>query len=122
MTARLSLHLGKGKNMRERAKAFTLVELMIVVLILGALAAIAVPRIMGGSAAAKANGCKTNIDTLNSQIELYYANNGAYPATLDVVTGDTNYFPDGAPTCPVTGAAYANALVNNRVDTTGHAH
>ena len=118
----MSLHLGKGKNMRERAKAFTLVELMIVVLILGALAAIAVPRIMGGSAAAKANGCKTNIDTLNSQIELYYANNGAYPATLDVVTGDTNYFPDGAPTCPVTGAAYANALVNNRVDTTGHAH
>lgn len=103
-------------------RGFSLVELMIVVLILGALAAIAVPRIMGGAATAKANGCKTNIDLINAQIELYYANNSSYPANLSVVTGDTNYFPDGAPTCPVTDAAYANALVNNRVDTTGHSH
>jgi competence protein ComGC len=95
---------------------------MIVVLILGALAAIAVPRIIGGAAAAKANGCKTNIDLINSQIELYYANNGSWPADLDDLTGDTDYFPDGEPTCPVTGATYANVLVNNRVDTTGHNH
>jgi len=39
---------------------------MIVVLILGALAAIAIPRIMGGAVAAKANGCKTNVDMINS--------------------------------------------------------
>ncbi|MHC4167550.1 MAG: competence type IV pilus major pilin ComGC [Planctomycetota bacterium] len=108
--------------MKQKVKAFTLVELMIVVLILGALAAIAVPRIMGGSAAAKANGCKTNIDTINSQIELYYANNSAYPADVAAITGDVNYFPDGAPTCPVSGGAYAAVLVNNRVDTTGHSH
>lgn len=115
------LERGKGNNMKQR-KGFTLVELMIVVLILGALAAIAVPRIMGGAATAKANGCKTNIDLINSQVELYYANTGGWPATLDVVTGSTSYFPDGAPVCPVSEAAYANALVNNRVDTTGHAH
>ena len=115
-------HIGKGNRMKQRVKAFTLVELMIVVLILGALAAIAVPRIMGGSAAAKANGCKTNIDMINSQIELYYSNTSSWPATLDVVTGDTNYFPDGAPTCPVTGLAYPNTLVNNRVDASAHSH
>jgi competence protein ComGC len=96
---------------------------MIVVLILGALAAIAIPRIVGGAASAKANGCKTNIDLINSQIELYYANNGSWPATLDVVTGDTDYFPDGEPTCPVTDATYSNTLTaNHRVDTTGHSH
>ena len=104
-------------------RGFSLVELMIVVLILGALAAIAVPRIMGGSATAKANACKTNIDLINAQIELYYAINDSYPATLDVITGDTTYFPDGEPKCPFSNSAYSNTLTaNNRVDTTGHNH
>jgi len=110
---------GKEMNMRRR-RGFTLVELMIVVLILGALAAIAIPRIMGGAVLAKANGCHTNIATLNSMLELYNANNSAYPATLDVLTALTAYFPDGVPVCPVTKAAYPNALVNNRVDDALH--
>jgi prepilin-type N-terminal cleavage/methylation domain-containing protein len=108
--------------MRSR-KGFTLVELMIVVLILGALAAIAIPRIIGGAATAKANACATNVDMINSQIELYYANEGAYPADLPTLTNDPDYFPDGAPKCPVTDANYpATLTTNNRVDASGHTH
>jgi len=108
--------------MRNR-KGFTLVELMIVVLILGALAAIAIPRIIGGAATAKANACATNIDLINSQIELYYANTGDWPDTLDDVTGNTAYFPDGEPICPVTNAVYTNVLTaNKRVDASAHGH
>ena len=100
-------------------KGFTLVELLIVVLILGALAAIAVPRIMGGAKTAKTNACKTNVDMLNSQIELYYANKDAWPAAITDVTDDPNYFPESTPECPF-GTAYNYSAVTHRVS--GHGH
>ena len=101
-------------------KGFTLVELLIVVLILGALAAIAVPRIMGGAYTAKVNACKTNVDMLNSQIELWYANEDDWPAALTDVTDDPNYFPDtDAPACPF-GTTYSYSVVTHRVSEHSH--
>lgn len=83
-------------------KAFTLVELLVVVMILGALAAIAVPRMISGATTAKIRACETNVDLLNSTIELYYANSGQWPAQLSALTADPNYFPDpeDVPVCP----------------------
>lgn len=100
-------------------KGFTLVELMIVVLILGALAAIAIPRIMGGAKTAKANACKTNVDMINSQIELYYANNDDWPTGLTDVTADPNSFPDGEPACPF-GTVYGYDGSTKRVPEHSH--
>jgi general secretion pathway protein G len=97
--------LQKENDMR-REKGFTLVELLVVVLILGALAAIAIPRISQSAETAKINACKTNVDLINSQIELYYANKGVWPKTLEDVVKDSEYFPDGAPECPL-GTAYS---------------
>ena len=95
-------------------RGFTLVEFLVVVLILGALAAIAVPRIMGGAQNAKVNACRTNVDLINAQIELYYANEGSWPAALTTVTQDPNYFPDGEPECPL-GTAYTVNGTTHRV-------
>ena len=91
--------------MRSR-KGLSLVELVIVVLILGALAAIAIPRIMTGSGAARIAACDTNIDIINMQMELYNANENDYPS-LAVLFADANYFPDGTPVCPYNGTPYS---------------
>jgi general secretion pathway protein G len=89
------------KNRGLLLTAFTLVEMLIVVLILGALAAIAIPRITNASKSAKDSACKTNVDLMNRQIELYNFSTGSWPQQLTDVTGDTDYFPDGPPECPV---------------------
>jgi competence protein ComGC len=104
---------------RKSIQGFTLVELLVVVLILGALAFIAIPRIGQSSTTAKKNACDTNVDLLNSQIELYYANNGSFPAALTNITGDANYFPDGAPTCPL-GTTYTYSTTTHRVASHSH--
>jgi len=103
----------------RRVKGFTLVELMIVVLILGALAAIAIPRIMGGAQTARISACSTNIDMMNSQIELYYANEGSWPTQLTDVTSDPNYFPEGTPVCPFS-TTYTYNSTTNRVNAHSH--
>ncbi len=73
----------------------TLIELLIVVLILAALAAIAIPRMSQSAANAKLRACTTTIEVINSIIEMYNADNGSYPATLTVITQDTTFFPEG---------------------------
>jgi len=105
----------------NKRKGLTLVELMIVVLILGALAAIAVPRLVENVTTAKEKACLTNIDTINSQLELYHGNSpqGNYPASLDIVTGDTQYFPDGPPECP-SGGTYNYNSTTGRVTCSIH--
>ena len=104
---------------RTSNRGFTLVELLVVVLILGALAFIAIPRIGASATTAKVNACKTNVGLLNSQIELYYANTGGFPTDLATLTGDTTYFPDGAPVCPF-GTAYTYSTTTHRVATHTH--
>jgi prepilin-type N-terminal cleavage/methylation domain-containing protein len=118
LNRRLS-QLEKRMN-RTDNKAFTLVELLIVALIPGALATIVIPRIMGGSKAAKVSACKTNVDILNTQIELYYVNEGAWPTDIRNVTDDPNYFPDEGPRACPFGLDYSYNSSTNRVN--GHNH
>jgi len=105
----------------KKRQAFTLVELMIVVLILGALTVIAIPRITGGSFNAGVNACRNNVKIMNSQIELYYSRTGSWPVDLGQVTKDPNYFPDGPPQCPFD-IPYVLVTTNGKNRVAEHKH
>ncbi|MBL4591392.1 MAG: prepilin-type N-terminal cleavage/methylation domain-containing protein [Phycisphaerales bacterium] len=62
------------------AKGFTLVEILIVVVILGILAAIVVPQFTNAANEARVGNVNTQVSTIESQLELFAArNNGTYP-------------------------------------------
>lgn len=64
----------------RRSKAFTLVEILIVVVILGILAAIVIPQFTNASQDAQIGNVKTQLQTIRSQIELFRVkNNGSAP-------------------------------------------
>jgi len=87
-----------------KKKALTMFETIIIAAAVGVIALIAVPKIVKSATNAKAETCATNIKIMNSQIELYAANNnGVYPPTLKTITKDPDYFPDGPLECPFAG-------------------
>jgi len=105
----------------RRKRAFTLVEILAVVVILGILAAVVIPRVLVSSSSAKITACYKNKRDINASVERWYFNEGSWP--LDALTdigADADYFPDGIPVCPVDGSAYALDATTHRV--TGHAH
>ncbi len=68
------------RNVKKQIKkAFTLIEILIVVVILGILAAIVVPQFTSATQDSQAGNLKTQLGTLQRQTELYYAKTNAYP-------------------------------------------
>jgi general secretion pathway protein G len=63
------------------SKGFTLIELMVVIVILGVLAGLIVPRIMGRPDEARQLKAKMQIESLETALKLYKLDNGAYPST-----------------------------------------
>lgn len=85
---------------KRMAKGFTLVEILIVVVILGILAAIVVPQFTNAANDSRRGNVSTQVSTIESQLELYAArNDGSYP---DLATDgetfqdlvDTGYFKE----------------------------
>jgi general secretion pathway protein G len=70
----------------RRRSAFTLIELMIVIVILGILAAIVIPQVAGASQEALKSALKRQLMTIDDLIELYRVNNSGTLPTSDVAS------------------------------------
>jgi prepilin-type N-terminal cleavage/methylation domain-containing protein len=70
-----------SKSYQDQA-GFTLIEMLIVVIILGILAAIIIPQLSVSTEDAKINTLKTNLGGLRSSIEIYYAQHNNYPGAI----------------------------------------
>ena len=72
----------KIKQRPQRATGFTLIEIMVVVVILGILAAMVAPKILSRPDQAKVTVARSDIETISQALELFRLDNGFYP-TMD---------------------------------------
>src|SRR5258706_11820078 len=99
-------------------RGFTLVEILIVVVILGILAAIVIPKFTNASVEAKRSTLTSTLHSLRSQIELYMLQHGDAPPALTgadwtPLTGPTTF--SGQPTGPYIATPPTNP-VNGHTD------
>ena len=73
------MHISNENKKNEAG--FTLIELMVVVVIIGILAGLIVPRIMGSDEKAREAKAKMQIESLETALKLYKLDNGSFPTT-----------------------------------------
>ena len=66
---------------RERSRGFTLIEIMVVIVILGVLAALIVPRVMDRPDQARVIAARQDIAAIMQSLKLYRLDNQRYPTT-----------------------------------------
>lgn len=84
-----------------KRRGFTLIELVIVVLVIGILAAVAAPRMMNTATSARTNGTKQSLFVLRDAIELYRSQSGSYPPAATLSTALQPYLSGPFPIAQV---------------------
>lgn len=74
-------HYRERSNIRSRQSGFTLIEVMVVIVILGILAAMIVPRIMDRPEEARRTKAALDIQFISQALDLYRLDNHHYPST-----------------------------------------
>ncbi len=107
--------LTEGPNMSGHSRGFTLIELMIVVVVIGIIASIALPNFASMRDLAREGGVKANMHTLQLAIEDYGVENaGRYPSVIDanhlvnVLPGSGASFRNPYTNLPGDGSAWAD--------------
>lgn len=113
-------------SINAKYRAFTLIELLIVVAIIAILAAIAVPNFLEAQTRSKVSRALADIATLTTTLEAYAVDNNRYPPHAEILDDDTYNFPataGGLPTIdllpPVgltTPITYISSLPNDVFD------
>jgi general secretion pathway protein G len=93
------------RKLNTRNQAFTLVELLIVIIIIAVLAAIAIPKFSNSSLKSKESALKAELSLLRNAVELFKNDCGAYPAALADLAGNA------APASGFDSAGTSRAIV-----------
>jgi general secretion pathway protein G len=119
--------------MKRSKRGFTLVEILIVVIILGILAAIVIPQFTNASNDARTNSVQSTLQSVRSQIELFKIQHGDTPPVAagmwDIMTGKSNTtdtqtvnaagvfgpYLQQAPINPLNGASAVGAAASTTV-------
>lgn len=107
------------RSLLKRKEGFTLIELMIVVAIIGILAAVAIPRFANLITKSKEGATKGNLGALRSAVSIYYGDNeGYFPITMDSVdfVGLADYIEE-IPETKLGDHADSSAVNNTGADT-----
>lgn len=71
-----------SRNPQGRLRGFTLIEVMVVIVILGVLAALVVPKVMGRPDEARVVAARQDIGAILQALKLYKLDNGRYPTAV----------------------------------------
>ncbi|MEL4894136.1 type IV pilin protein [Crocosphaera sp. Alani8] len=99
-------------------KGFTLIELLVVVIIIGVLAAIALPNLLGQVGKARESEAKSTLGAMNRAQQTVFAERGTFAASLDdleVPVGNEKFY---LITVPAAGVQLAQGATNATADNT----
>lgn len=106
-------------RIRRKDKGFTLIELMIVVAIIGILAAIAIPNFMNYQCKAKQSEAKSNLGNIRTAEEAYYAEHDAYSSSTSEIGFSTKGQANYTYTVSGNGASGTGASFTGSASATG---
>jgi prepilin-type N-terminal cleavage/methylation domain-containing protein len=109
------------KKVRRGEGGFTLLELLIVIAILGIIAAVVVLNLSKITGRGYVEAANAELDAVRTATQVYYIDNGSWPAITDEIVGDADVldpYMDGVTNCKYTVDA-ANATAAGDVTGTG---